>query len=249
MNISSCKVTKINPNGKREEKDILLVKEHTLLIKVNGREWASLVCTESNLLELVVGHLLSSGLIESKNDIEDIRFCETKREAFVLLKYEPSFIQIEKKEKSCCSKNIAFLQSEEISPLKKMKKASYKNEWIFSLAKSFAKGSLVHTHTSGTHSCMLSKEGQLLFAAEDIGRHCALDKVLGYMLLNDYEPSQMCIFTSGRVPLDMVEKVIRSGVGVLVSKSVPTAESVSLSKEFGLTLIFRAWEDSFEVAS
>lgn len=249
MNISSFKITRHFPDEKKEEKEILLLKEHRLLIKVNRMNWASLVCTDSNLLELVAGHLLSSGLIESKDEIQDIRFCETKETAFVLLKTSPDFIQTENQVSSCCSANSHFAKAINLSPLKKIKSHVYEDKWIFSLAEEFAKGSALHTHTSGTHSCILAKEGKILFACEDIGRHCALDKVLGYMLLHDYEPCEMCIFTSGRVPLDMVEKVIRCGVGVLVSKSVPTSESLSLSKEYGLTLIFRAWKDSFESLS
>ena len=55
------------------------------------------------------------------------------------------------------------------------------------------------------------------------------------------------LFTSGRVPVDMVQKVISAGIPVLVSKSVPTAESVELAREYGLNLVCRAWPDKCEI--
>ena len=85
------------------------------------------------------------------------------------------------------------------------------------------------------------------FKAEDIGRHNAVDKAVGYAVLNDIPLSECMIFTSGRVPVDMVEKVIVAGIPVLVSKSVPTAESVELAEECNLKLICKAWPDQCEI--
>ena len=85
MNVAEQKIVRVYPDAKSEQKEILLLKEHTLLIKVNGAAWTSLVCADTNLMELVAGHLLSSGLIEKKADIARIDFCETKRKAAVFL--------------------------------------------------------------------------------------------------------------------------------------------------------------------
>ena len=74
-----------------------------------------------------------------------------------------------------------------------------------------------------------------------------MDKAVGYALLNGIPLSECMVFTSGRVPVDMVEKVIAAGIPVLVSKSVPTAESVELAKKYNLTLICKAWPDRCEV--
>ena len=67
------------------------------------------------------------------------------------------------------------------------------------------------------------------------------------MLLNDIPAQKVILFTSGRVPVDMVEKVIQAGVGILISKSVPTAQSATLASEHKLILICRAWPDSYEL--
>ncbi|MBQ7158882.1 MAG: formate dehydrogenase accessory sulfurtransferase FdhD [Treponema sp.] len=246
MNISAQSIRRVYPNNSEEQKEFLFLNEHRLLIRVNGKNWSSLVCTETNLMELVAGHLLSSGLIEKKDDILEIHFCETKQKADVSLRDEILWEEKEKNTASCCPKNEHFFESQDTVPLEKLPDIPCKSEWIFSLADSFAKESALHKYTAGTHSCILAKGGKPVFSAEDIGRHTALDKALGYMLLNDMPPQQVMLFTSGRVPVDMVEKVIRAKVGILVSKSVPTTESIALAKQYGLKLFFRAWSDSYD---
>ena len=226
MNVVGQEIVRVYPDSKSERKEALLLKEHSLLIKVNGTAWTSLVCSDTNLMELVAGHLLSCGLVETKDDIARIDLNSDKSEAAV-----------------CLSRSL-----DAPVPLKKIEAAACEPEWIFNLAKAFSNDSALHKRTAGTHSCILAKKGQPLFAAEDIGRHTALDKALGWMLLNGVPAGQAMLYTSGRVPVDMVEKVVRARVGVLISKSVPTAQSVALAKDFGLKLFFRAWPDSFDAA-
>ena len=70
---------------------------------------------------------------------------------------------------------------------------------------------------------------------------------MGFALLNGIPLPECVAYTSGRVPVDMTEKAIAAGLPVLVSKATPTAESAALAKEYGLTLICRAWEDRYEM--
>ncbi|MBR0032850.1 MAG: formate dehydrogenase accessory sulfurtransferase FdhD [Treponema sp.] len=246
MNISSKRIRRIFPDGRFVEKDILVLNEHKLSVRVNGMLFCNLVCTGENLMELVAGHLLSSGLIEKKSEISSIFFCETKNNATVFLSKDFEWNENAKSEESCCPKNEQFLKIENSLPPEKLPPVDYKPEWIFALANAFSSDGVVHKYTSGTHICILARKGKPVFTAEDIGRHTALDKALGYMLLNDIPPCDAMIFTSGRVPVDMVEKVIRARVGILVSKSVPTSDSLSLAKKYGLKLFFRAWPDSYD---
>lgn len=247
MIVSPLKIRKVFSDGSQKNQEVLALNEHPLAIFINGKKIFSLVCTQSNLMELVAGRLLSGGIIESKEDITEIRFCETKARAFVTLKEDIIWKESQAPEASCCSQNKEFARNADESPLPILQKASCPPEWIFALAEEFSKDSAIHSHTAGTHRCILALEGKSIFSAEDIGRHNALDKAIGYMLLNDIPPQKAILFTSGRLPLDMVEKVIRARVGVLISKSVPTAQSAALAREHNLTMICRAWPDSFEV--
>ena len=105
----------------------------------------------------------------------------------------------------------------------------------------------MHKRTCGAHSCYLASEDKMLLRREDIGRHNAFDKIIGAALREGIDLSRSIIFTSGRTPVDMVQKAIRSGIPVLVTKAVPTDVTVSLARQYGLTLICQARPDSFGV--
>jgi len=104
----------------------------------------------------------------------------------------------------------------------------------------------LHRESQGTHSCMLWHEGKVVYRSEDISRHNAADKAIGYALLNRICKEECILFTSGRVPKDMVEKTVRAGIPVLVSKSVATKEAADYALACGLQLIWRAWPDRYE---
>ena len=78
-----------------------------------------------------------------------------------------------------------------------------------------------------------------LYRCEDLGRHNALDKAVGCALTEGVPLAECVLFTSGRVPVDMVRKAIRAGVPALVSKSMPTVQSLELAEEYGLKLFIR----------
>lgn len=95
----------------------------------------------------------------------------------------------------------------------------------------------LHEATWSTHSCFLAYKGKIVYSCEDIGRHNALDKAIGYALMHDYDFHECAVFTTGRLPIDMITKVIRAGIPLVASKKTPTAEAVKLAQEYGLTRI------------
>lgn len=126
-------------------------------------------------------------------------------------------------------------------------KLPWKREWIFAFARELRPGAELYRRSQGTHCCILQRNGEILFRCEDISRHNVVDKAIGFALLNGI-PFQECIlFNSGRIPSDVIVKLSKAGIPVLVSKSNPTLEAVQMAKENGITLICRAWEDSFEI--
>ena len=89
------------------------------------------------------------------------------------------------------------------------------------------------------HSCFLLRAGRILYQCEDLGRHNALDKAVGCALADGVPLGECVLYTSGRVPVDMVRKAIRAGVPALVSKTMPTVQSVELAEEYGLRLFIQ----------
>ena len=130
---------------------------------------------------------------------------------------------------------------------KKAEKTLPDTDSIFKLAKIFSEGMPVHSETQGTHSCILADGNSVLFTCEDIGRHNTVDKAVGYALMKDIDLSECILYISGRVPTDMIQKVIYSGIPVLVSKAVPTAEAVKMARENGVTLVVKAYPDRIEI--
>ncbi len=243
----TSEVTLITPDGDEVAEETTLLHEHELNIIVNEHPVMRLVCTAQHLEELVLGRLLTGGFIECAEDVCKIVFCKYKTEASVFLNKEIELQAALHEEKSCCTGNKILYAVNSIKDYPQLPKADYKCEWIFALAEQFAKGTVLHDLTCCTHSCMLARGGEILFTCEDIGRHNAMDKAIGYGLQNGISLSECILYTSGRVPVDMVEKAIAAGVPILASKAVPTVEAVELAEKYGLTLIGNARPDGMKL--
>lgn len=234
-------------DGSIEKRESRIVKEHAFELYVNEALAAKLVCTPSELVELVVGRMVSEGMIRNVFEIDNIYVCESGNKVKVFLKENIVFEQHMEQIPTCCTDNKILLQKQNSPKLKRLEKVELNNDWIFKLAGEFANGSKIHKATKGTHSCYLACGEEIIFACEDIGRHNAMDKAIGYAVMNDYDRTKCILFTSGRVPIDMVRKVIAAEIPVLASKAVPTKEAVEMAQEYNLNLICMAWPDRFEI--
>ena len=220
--------------------------EHFIEVFVNGRFWTKLACTPNELVELIVGRLISEQVIDISvvNVLEDciksIEICEDGSRAEVHLADD-------RKTESLNMENGRFMTRMSEIEQKPLHDLPYNPEWIFTLAAAFLDDSQLHKATKGTHSCYLSIKGKIIYSAEDIGRHNALDKAIGYAALNACSLRDSILFTTGRISVDMVHKVATAQIPILVSKAVPTTAAITLAAHYGITLIGRAWQDSYEV--
>ena len=105
------------------------------------------------------------------------------------------------------------------------------------MVNTFSKKSELFLSTGGVHSCALCDRNNIILFEEDVGRHNALDKILGEALLNDICLEDKIIVTSGRVSSEMVIKVIKRKIPILASRSAPTNIAVDIANGFNLTLI------------
>ena len=227
--------------------------EHTLDVYVDGKLSMRIVCTPTDLSELVCGRLFTEGIIDSTDDIDMIYLCEYSTKARVLLGNKraklsevPSLAV-----PTCCTGNKLYAtieriddEGQELSPVSPI---PWEPEWIFSLARLFAEDTPMHRKTLGAHSCFLAVDDEVLYCCEDLGRHNAFDKVIGCALRDGVDLSKAIIYTSGRLPVDMVTKAIRARIPILVSKAVPTDLTIELARRFDLTLICSARPDSMRV--
>ena len=91
--------------------------------------------------------------------------------------------------------------------------------------------------TGGVHSCALCDEEQILYIEEDIGRHNAVDKVIGLALIDGLELHDKILLTSGRISSEIIGKLARSGIATIVSRSAPTDAAIDIARKRGIRLI------------
>ncbi len=243
----------IYADGTAEIRDEEVQAEHTLDVYVDGKLSMRIVCTPSDLVELVVGRLFTEGIIHSVDDIELVHLCEFSTKARVLLANRKG--QLSDVDApivpSCCTGDRVYAAIEyandEGAQLEPVVPMPWNPEWIFGLAGMFKQDTPMHKRTFGAHSCFLATGDEVLYCCEDLGRHNAFDKVIGHALCDGVDLSSSIICTSGRLPVDMVTKAIRARVPLLVSKAVPTDLTIELAREFDLTLICCARPDSIRV--
>ena len=103
--------------------------------------------------------------------------------------------------------------------------------------------------SGGEHaSALFNTEGQVLYLAEDVGRHNALDKLIGYALRNNIlKPVEQLIMCSGRLSFDIMQKIIMAKIGIIIGIGAPTSLAVDLAKKFDITIIGFAKQNSYNV--
>lgn len=250
-----CQVTGrfIDPDGKSFEKSEMLLSEHRMDVYINDRLTMKLVCTPIDLPELVLGRMASEGIVQSAGEVEYLYICEHGTRARVQLKEtsgtscqslpgDNDLLWAEVMDTpTCCTDNRTvyggFAEYKELKPLQPV---DVSLELMYAFDEAFNQDMPLHEATWSTHSCFLAYQGKIIYSCEDIGRHNAMDRAIGYALMHEYDFHECAVFTTGRLPIDMITKVIRAGIPLVASKKTPTAEAVKLAQEYGLTMIGRA---------
>lgn len=214
--------------------------EHSAFILVNEQPVFQVLCTPAQLPELALGRLLTEGLIRSAAEVESIHVCAEGKKISVHLNHPTAYTQGIPEVATCCTDNISAVSAAGRAPLCAVPRLAVSEADIRLLAQTMESGLPLYAETRSAHCAMLLHNGTVIACSEDLGRHNALDKVVGTALCRGVPLGECILFTSGRMPVDMVRKAIRAGVPVLVSKTLPTLQSVELAQQYGLTLIGRA---------
>lgn len=229
-------------NGEVREEDCQVALETPLTIMLNGEELATLVCSPHARKELVLGFLAGEGLIRSAADVKDYFHREKQEVVWVETQAEATACRegfLRRNFTSCCGKGRPSLyfrnDSEQLTPLAGT--ASFTAPHLLDLMARLEEGSHTFQVTGGVHAAALADDREILARFEDIGRHNALDRILGHVLLHGLETSDKAILLSGRTSSEMLIKAARIGAPVLVSRSAPTALAVDLAEQLNVTLV------------
>lgn len=225
-------VARLSPDGEEKQVRKVMLEEHALAVTLDGQALATILCSRTDLRAMVLGRLFTEGFISGAEDVEKLEVSEDETSMDVRLRPGLPAGEPGKLINSCNA--VSFLPRRapaKVTPI------PWKREWVLDLERRMSSGTPLFRATRGSHSCFLSVEGECLFTTEDIGRHNALDKAVGLALLAGTDLKRAMLFSSGRLPADMVTKAIRAGVPVLASKAVVTAQGAALAREYDLTLL------------
>lgn len=234
-----------------EQVEATVAVEHFMDVYVNDLLTMKLVCSPCALPELVLGRLYSEGMITSLADVTQLYLCQYGSRARVMLNRQPQAARQEdfvETTGTCCTGNHVlndvFRTGEAPKPVVPI---TWEPEWFYRAASLIREGTELFNATHGVHSCYLIRKGEILLFREDLGRHNALDKVLGAALMQDIDLTECALFSSGRLPTDMIAKAIRAGIPILASKAAPTAQGIAIAQSYALTLITSVRENQMIV--
>ncbi|MGH4117592.1 formate dehydrogenase accessory sulfurtransferase FdhD [Clostridium sp.] len=238
MNIEKQVNIKRIKNGLQEDTLDLIIEEVPLDIFVNHEFYATLMCTPIELVELAVGFLFSEGVISSIGSIISTEEVYENR-VCIILDHE---INVDKSSaraitSGCGNGSIHVISLEECSIKFIDSNCKFSSVEILRLMSEFNNKSELFKQTGGVHSCCLCTENSILLFCEDIGRHNALDKALGKALIKNIDFSDIIVMTTGRISSDIVVKVAKAGIQIIVSHSAPTSLALSIAKDANITVI------------
>lgn len=227
--------------GEYEAFDDKMAVEYPVTIFFNDQELVTLLSTPNFLEELAIGFLNSEGMIRAYDDIDSIELDADKGLIYVKTKKKQVLSEklfAKRTITSGCGKGTIFY-----NVLDSMR--SQKVEWplditsdqVINLMIALQQNSTMYKETGGNHASALCNPEGLVVYHEDIGRHNAVDKIVGHCIKNNIDLEDKVLVTSGRVSSEILLKVAKLGIPMIVSKSAPTTLSVRLARELGISLV------------
>lgn len=247
-----AEVLYVSCDGSGCQRDIEIPAEHLVNVTINDVDAMVLTCTPSNIIELVLGRLFTEGFVDTLDDVVSVDLCQHSEHAQVVLREDRASLMGRATEQvnTCCTDTKNLVRRRRMPKMpRRLEAPAIDPNQIFCMARAFANDMPLHATTLGVHSCSLFEGCTQVYSFEDLGRHNAFDKVVGAALMDGADLAKLAVFSSGRIPVDMITKAIRSRIPVLVTKATPTTQSISIAREYGLGLVGRARPDSYCVFS
>lgn len=218
-----------------------VVCEYPLTIYVNDKKIITLLCTPKSLDYLALGYLLSEGIIKEKSDIISVSIDKEKGSAYVKLSESMGDIGYsweERQRTKGCSGGTIFnhgFDYEQLTPMADKLKVHCSK--VLSLMEEFNSRSELFRGTGGVHSAALSDGKKILIFNEDIGRHNAMDKVMGEAFSKGLSFEDKIVLTSGRISSEMLLKTARRNISIMISRSAPMDMALRIGEGINMTIV------------
>lgn len=245
-------ITRIKKQEKEYLQDIILI-ESPIDIFINSEPLVNIICLPKDLKELAFGFLFSVGIINSVDDVKDIKISELENNIYIELQNTVDF-KIEDIDMNPVSR-VVDTTCGISSPWRKLIKSrldeedvkeklwsediiKIKSDIIFSAIKKMQINTPLYRETGGCHgAAIFDFKGNLFAVKEDIGRHNAIDKVIGEMLLKKHSFENVFLTSTGRLTSDSVLKAVRAKIPIVASFSAAIESGIKLAFAYGITLI------------
>ncbi|UCE18206.1 MAG: formate dehydrogenase accessory sulfurtransferase FdhD [Gemmatimonadota bacterium] len=233
-------ILRISEDKENRMEDVV-ARETPLTVVLNGQELVTLLCTPSYQKNLAVGFLLSEGFLQEKEDVQSVVFSEDRGTVSVQTSRDIEFpreIFQKRTITSGCGKGAVFYNAADRLQCRPVtSKVRVMPSTIRNLMREVNGKSELFKATGGVHTCALCLGDEIVMFREDIGRHNAIDKILGECFLEEIRTDDKIMVTSGRLTSEMLIKVAKQAVPMLVSRSGPTDLAIHLAKKLKVTLI------------
>lgn len=234
---------------KWEPHDAETIVEMPVSLTVNGEVWLTFMCTPVNLEAMAVGFLYNEGILESMDEVEDMRVCEHSDNVDVWLNRTVEQPRSWRRTSGCSGGLTAVETLARVDVSFDGDKPRVPPEVIGHLIEGLFESQALYRETGGVHTSALSDGEKFLLSAEDIGRHNTLDKIAGLCLMNNVWPQTRILITTGRISSEMLQKAARLHAPILISRTSPSSLSIEMAERYGITLIGYARRHRFNVYS
>lgn len=226
-------IIRVNDAVNSHEEDAV-AEEKRLRISVNGKEILRLYCSPVMVRELVVGFFLTEGIIQGNWCMERLTI-QYDQDILVDIPAEGEVSLEGGARTSGCVGGMTFERTL-TDTVKKDDVKIHKNN-LTDVFHDFQKRSELYIMTGCMHSAAVSDGRHILVVGEDIGRHNAVDKVIGYCALEGIPMGDKIILVSGRLSSEMAVKCARCGIPIVVSRAAPTTLAVDIAEKHGITMV------------
>ena len=245
--------------GRIEKAPDRIVAEEPLEIRLAGEPFQMLMRLPGLEKELALGFLFTEGIVRDLAEVITIHFCGTATDPLL----PPNVVDVRLTEaalerrgrrhlevsySSCglCAKEAVGEICRKVAPL--ISTLTLSPERLLALMARLPDAQAVFQATGGTHAVALaSPDGHVFLSAEDVGRHNAMDKVIGRALLEKRDFGELVALLSGRISFEMALKAARAGLPLLAAVSAPTTMAIELAQEINLTLVGFARGDNLNI--
>ncbi|MBA7476548.1 Sulfur carrier protein FdhD [subsurface metagenome] len=238
--IEKFPIVRVTEQGMSQGEDITTI-EFALTIILNNQELVTLLCSPADLKYLAIGFLVSEGLLKSKDEIKKIVVDDQRGVVRVETEEDKglaSQLLFKRLITSGCGRGASFYSTADVKNQARVEsQIVISAPQVFALVNQFQHRSQVYKATGGVHSAALCDTESILLFSEDIGRHNAIDKIFGECILTDLPTQDRIMITSGRISSEILLKVAKRNIPILISKSAPTNLGVKLAVDLGITLI------------